>query len=267
MEKTVIPSLLWQGKFFRDAKVSSEEKLLYLYLVSCERNNFLGLYYAPAEHIACDIAMDTNTVKALLNRLIDAKLIRYDTENNYVFIPWTIEQLDLRPSHFSRAKHILKGTPAKALVGEIKLRILGKTKKEKEEIKQFLNEIPGEPKRFAQEKIQIEAPEKKKRARKKKEEGPDEAFEEFWKVYPRKEGKEETRRLFASMQCSQEEKQQFVIAAKNYASTCKAKGTAREYISTPKNFIKSGKCYDFLMEQEKVAYTTDSDVKEVIENV
>jgi len=87
-----VPSDLWLGERlpgFR--KLSSEAKLLALYLLSSPHANMLGLYKLPLAYMAGDIGLTNEAVRAALNELENAHLASYDDETEYMFVRYFIE--------------------------------------------------------------------------------------------------------------------------------------------------------------------------------
>lgn len=77
--------------FWGDPKVleefTPEDKLFYLYLLTNEHTNQIGIYQITKKQIAFEIGYSTESINALLQRFIDHhKIIEYDTENRELFI-------------------------------------------------------------------------------------------------------------------------------------------------------------------------------------
>jgi len=62
------------------------EKLLALYLLTCEHRNLEGLYRLPHSYIAEDLGWELEDVRKAMQRLIEAGFIRYDEASRVVFV-------------------------------------------------------------------------------------------------------------------------------------------------------------------------------------
>lgn len=73
-------------------------------------------------------------------------------------------------------------------------------------------------------------------------------FESFWKEYPRKLGKGEAYKTWKTRLKEKHSPDELILAAKNYASLCKKKGTEVDYIKHPKTFLsKTTPWKDYLL--------------------
>lgn len=71
-------------------------------------------------------------------------------------------------------------------------------------------------------------------------------FEKFWDKYPIHEGRDRTQRAFAKLIMEGWEPMQMIQAAEHYAKQIDRKGTEREYITRPWNFLSKKMFTDFV---------------------
>lgn len=75
--------------FWSDLKrkgVSTEGKLLFIYLISSPHHNMIGLYYIPLAYAAADLSWDQDTVWKGLGELSEKGFISYDQEAEMVLV-------------------------------------------------------------------------------------------------------------------------------------------------------------------------------------
>lgn len=85
----MLTNVNFYNRFWRDNKVkqlSSNGKYLFSYMITSPYNNELGLYYMPLALVAHDTGLNENTVKVEMNKLIEASLVKYDYQNEMVFV-------------------------------------------------------------------------------------------------------------------------------------------------------------------------------------
>lgn len=87
---------LWCSPKFE--KLSPNEKLIYLYLITNEKTQQTGVYQILPKQISCDCDLDLGDVKNALSNFEEAKLIKYWPEQNLLFIY----------DHFKAAKGMIK---------------------------------------------------------------------------------------------------------------------------------------------------------------
>lgn len=79
-----IDELFWKDK--KNRTLSNDEKLLFLYLLTCPHRNILGLFSMPCLYIASDLNWDKEKTEKNIKNLIDKGYIYYDFENEWVLI-------------------------------------------------------------------------------------------------------------------------------------------------------------------------------------
>jgi hypothetical protein len=83
----MIRTSTWTDPVFREfRKCSCEAQRLYFYLLSSPSANMLGLYRQTLGSIADDIVCETNSVFDALTELQEKELVRYDKDNNWVWV-------------------------------------------------------------------------------------------------------------------------------------------------------------------------------------
>lgn len=78
-----------ESRFWQDEKIrtlSTEAKLIFLYLLSCPHRNMLGLFYLPIAYVSHDLGMPFETLSKGFQELLDKGLISLDNDNHMVFI-------------------------------------------------------------------------------------------------------------------------------------------------------------------------------------
>ena len=85
----MLTNVNFYNRFWRDNKVkhlSSNGKYLFGYMITSPYNNELGLYYMPLALVAHDTGLTEEIVKAEMASLIENSLIKYDYQNEMVFV-------------------------------------------------------------------------------------------------------------------------------------------------------------------------------------
>lgn len=78
------------------------------------------------------------------------------------------------------------------------------------------------------------------------------AFEEFWKVYPRKEGKGEAYKKYKARLKDGYSEEELLEAATNYASRCARERTEKKYIKMAKTFLSDSLPFvDYIKKQSQ----------------
>lgn len=93
-----------------------QEKLLGLYLLTCEHRNLEGLYYLPRTYIAADLAWSPATVDRALATMIDAGFCAYDDDAEVVLVPRALaHQAPRTEKQITGARRSLEAVPTTAL--------------------------------------------------------------------------------------------------------------------------------------------------------
>jgi hypothetical protein len=81
---TRIDELIWKDAKLK--KISNESKLLFIYLLSCQHRNVLGLYSLPKYYVQGDLGYPLATVSKGLLELFNNGFITYDEESETVLV-------------------------------------------------------------------------------------------------------------------------------------------------------------------------------------
>ena len=79
-----IDSMFWRDQ--KNRKLSDDGKLLFLYLLTCPHRSSIGLYYLPEQYVASDIKWTLERVQKGFKELLQNGCIKYDKDNEIVFI-------------------------------------------------------------------------------------------------------------------------------------------------------------------------------------
>lgn len=77
------------GSFWRDMEdegVSDGGMLLFLYLITCEHRNIIGLYRLPFAYVSADLRCDLETVSKRFAELVEKGFVKYDESTKVVFV-------------------------------------------------------------------------------------------------------------------------------------------------------------------------------------
>ncbi len=251
-------SCLWSDETFKG--LNDSERVVYLYLLTNQHTNILGLYAIPMKVMLVEIGFkDMNILKVCMNTLIKKKLIRYDLNTECILIPALVPSIPISPDVM---KPILESLPKTLLLANFRRCIQDNMKKRIAETKKFFDDtVDKDTPFFEQKRFETE----KKTAKKRKPSRPiDESLlNEFWAAYPRKEGWEHLRHLFHRMTFSASERFNLLSAAKNYAEECTRSGIDAKYITLPSNFVQNGKYLDYVA-VKTMTYKKDEDVKDIL---
>jgi len=105
-------------KFWRGERRAwtDQEKLLALYLLTCEHRNLEGLYYLPKPYIAADLNWSPRTVDRTLDTLIAAGFCKYDPDAQVVLVPRALaHQAPRTAKQLTGAVRSLDAVPATSL--------------------------------------------------------------------------------------------------------------------------------------------------------
>ncbi len=83
-----ISPALWRSKRF-NGLVTAEEKLVFLYLLTCEHQNSAGAFRLPAGYAATDLRITEGVFAEARDSLVKADLIAFDPDTDeYVILRW-----------------------------------------------------------------------------------------------------------------------------------------------------------------------------------
>jgi len=81
---TKIDELIWKDKTLKE--ISVEARLLFIYFLSCQHRNVLGVYYIPKFYIQADLGYPFERVSEGLGELLGKGFITYDEGSETVFV-------------------------------------------------------------------------------------------------------------------------------------------------------------------------------------
>lgn len=81
---SMVSPFLWRSK--RVKELSSEGKVAFLYLLTCEHQTMVGAYRLPPKYGACDLQWEVKDFERALNELLSVGLVLYDFETDEVMI-------------------------------------------------------------------------------------------------------------------------------------------------------------------------------------
>ena len=211
---TKVERSFWQDDFILD--LTPEEKYFYLYLMTNNKVNTLGVYVFPLRMAAVETGYNAETIGKLLQRFCDLGKIAYDPETKEVFLKnwgkrnWTKKTAVLRAMEKDRSQ--IKSVEILKIVTQQYETWIGK--KETDNDKQpegttgnngeqtgtFGNngeKLDGRIENRELENRELENREFKDIAQdcaKEQKFNQTEAFEQFYQAYPRKKSKDAARR-------------------------------------------------------------------------
>lgn len=191
---------LWTGRLGKQLLGDHPTQALAAYLLSCQHNNMTGLFHFPLAYAQVDLGMKPKQAEKSLRRLADLGFIRYDPENDRV---WIVEQWrhelnadDIHPRDKRRtaAVEILRRHLVSPLVAYFAARYpvtaepLG-SPIEGASMGDALPEFDsGMPHRSQEQEQEQQQEQEREEARARGE-----RFEAWWLEYPRKEAKAKAR--------------------------------------------------------------------------
>ena len=101
----------------RKRKWKDREKLLGLYLLTCEHRNLEGLYYLPVGYVGGDLGWSDTVVSATLQRLVDDGFCEYDEAAAVVLVTNSLEhQAPKSPKQVAGAVSAIEKVPDSPLL-------------------------------------------------------------------------------------------------------------------------------------------------------
>ena len=208
---TKIDELMWKDKKFKKV-LSATAKLTFVYLLTCQHRNVLGIYNLPKLYIVGDMNLDFETVEKTLLELEDNEFIQYDEEAEVVLVNNFLKYNPLdNINQVKGAAKVLSSVPKTALFFSLVDILKMNNIKQAENLVQALNnyikhngfeevkilhkdvlvETPKEDSPI--EKDEIKSSKKSDKKIKKVSEGFDdeytELYEKLYSIYPRKVAK------------------------------------------------------------------------------
>ncbi|MBC8588059.1 hypothetical protein [Paratissierella segnis] len=82
---TKIDALMWSDCKYRE--LTDDGKLLFVYVLTCNHRNMLGIYHLPIPYGAYDLNWDNKRFSKGLEELLQKGLINYNSNTNIILIP------------------------------------------------------------------------------------------------------------------------------------------------------------------------------------
>lgn len=242
MRYAVVDLYTWRGETF--SNLNPTEKLLAIYLLTCPDKNILGCFYLPICIIVLHTGLDEASILNAFDKLDAEDFAAWEKD-----VCWIKNHLLHNPIRNSKqaqgAIAVLDDTPRSEVMRGL-LEVLKKDPQSyivpiieaverKLEGKQYHRPLPaidtdtGEPEEFP-------VPEPKHTTCKKEDYPPE--FEEFWEAYPGK--KLNKKGAYSKWKARLKDKykaEDMIAAARNYAESCRIKGTEEQYIKMPQTFL------------------------------
>ena len=135
---TKIDELMWKDIKFK--KLSIESKLLFVYLLSCQHRNVLGLYNLPKYYIQGDILYPIERVTKGLDELSSNGFIRYDEGSETVLVKNFLKYNPLdNANQVKGAAKVLKTIPKTPLFYDLLDNIKSSDIKRSDELSKAIN--------------------------------------------------------------------------------------------------------------------------------
>jgi hypothetical protein len=116
---TKVSPQIWRSTRFRDLKTDAE-RLLYLYLLTCEHQNSAGCFRLPAAYAAADLLWSEDTYREALSGLIGADLVQTDDETQEVLVRrWFKHNLPDNPKHKMAVEKAIESVSSDELREEV----------------------------------------------------------------------------------------------------------------------------------------------------
>jgi hypothetical protein len=105
---------MWKSKSFR--KLCTEEKLLYLYLLTSPHQTSAGVHELPEAYACADLNWQPEEYRKWSGRLVRAGVIRVDAETDEVLIEdWFEDNPPMNKNHFIGACRLVEKVKSEAL--------------------------------------------------------------------------------------------------------------------------------------------------------
>lgn len=119
---TKIEGKMWKDDKFRNA--TDQEKLLFIYLLTNNHRNLVGLYFIPKQYMAADLSWASQGLSNVLSNLEQKGFIKYDSTAEIVFITRFLKYNKLQnPKQVIRAIKDLRDLPQTGLMEDLRLYI------------------------------------------------------------------------------------------------------------------------------------------------
>ena len=115
---TKIDSRLWSDEEFTELSVNG--KLLFIYVLTCNHRNMIGLYSIPVLYAQADLGWTNEQVCKGFNELLDKGFIKYNFKTNIIFIKNFLKYNPLEnPNQVKGAMKAMETIPTSAINSEL----------------------------------------------------------------------------------------------------------------------------------------------------
>ncbi len=266
-------------RFWQDSDVrndwTEDMRMLALYLMTSPHRNMIGLFYCPLNYMESDLQWTSKRLQSAFEALAKESVdfVRYDPKAHVVFLVNGLKHdAPSSGNQVEGASTVVAGLPttyllndlleaADSLCPELAKRLRSDFEATSEHLRiPYPYSVPRTPYPDTEIKdlcvsgethdsVPADAAEPTKQPHNRHEYTAE--FEEFWTIYPRKKEKANALKAWTARLKDREEPaatEQLILAARNYAEECRAKGRALEYTKLPATFLGPGKPYlDYLV--------------------
>lgn len=249
--------------------IDLHSKLVAQFLVTNSYANVIGFYRIPLSAVAKSLSMTENKVKESLEKLKASRYCIYDPVSEFVWIidMFGTQASDIKNANDNRFKYVKKQIESivqlspptffnvfleyyEDKLGQEFISSVNEKMNSKNTVLDKLLGLsePSESKSTDKTLDLFEGNQTlKETAQSKKEKRQailDKKFEEFWKVFPRRDGKKDAKKAFDSMTIDISEIDKVIEGAKKYAFQCTQRQTEERFMKTPGPWIRAEKWDD-----------------------
>lgn len=254
----------WQDTFV--ISLTPEEKFFYLYLMTNSKTTQCGIYELPIAIIKVETGYNEETIKKLIQKFIDYKKIKYESETGTIYLVNWIKYNQINSINICKCVVAeLKNTKNKLFITEFiknlpkvndskfyNLELKGAYKGLAEKNKGLTsNKTPTETPTETETKTPTKTPTANKVNRpltdlnilNQDQKIKTEQFETWWKFYNRKDGKKEKIiQIFSEQIVTEQDYKNLITATRNYNGL--TENRELKYLKVPINFLLTYK--DFI---------------------
>lgn len=173
-----VSTAVWSDVWFED--LTPNQKLIWLYLITNEKTNMLGIYEASIKKIAFETGVNKTEVEKALSEFTKAGRVKY--QHNHIILVKFLKHQNFNTNMKKSAIDVYLNLPKELIDSNLKL-----DKDKPKESFQTLSKHLGMVRKVeveVEEEIEEEVQKEKERLENLKE-----SFESFWNLYDKKKGK------------------------------------------------------------------------------